>query len=254
MSGYAASYLTGSPWLGVLAAGVVGLDVRLSARARVLAAACLGHRLRHCLDAARHRPCVLSRQAVHPAASAACCQSIDLGALGGIAAIAQRRLHIKPLFVDRHRAGVCAAVGSAQHALGADAAPRRRSRRKPRGPWAIRSRGSGCRDGIGGVFRGRRRGVSVARIIPGSWNEGISSGPGADGGRAGDFRALEPVALPVRRVAVRRALVRSGPRCRRIGVTSGYYLCNAAPYVLTLVIMIINCSSRAGPSPVRRAN
>ena len=26
-----------------------------------------------------------------------------------------------------------------------------------------------------------------------------------------------------------------------IGVTSGYYLYNAAPYVLTLVIMIINC-------------
>ena len=32
-----------------------------------------------------------------------------------------------------------------------------------------------------------------------------------------------------------------GPALQAIGVTSGYYLYNAAPYVLTLVIMIVNC-------------
>jgi general nucleoside transport system permease protein len=32
-----------------------------------------------------------------------------------------------------------------------------------------------------------------------------------------------------------------GPALQSIGVTSGYYLYNAAPYALTLLIMIINC-------------
>jgi general nucleoside transport system permease protein len=29
-----------------------------------------------------------------------------------------------------------------------------------------------------------------------------------------------------------------------VGVTSGYYLFNAAPYILTLAIMIITCSPK----------
>jgi ABC-type uncharacterized transport system permease subunit len=33
-----------------------------------------------------------------------------------------------------------------------------------------------------------------------------------------------------------------GPALQSVGVTGGYYLFNAAPYVLTLIIMIIACS------------
>ena len=35
-----------------------------------------------------------------------------------------------------------------------------------------------------------------------------------------------------------------GPALQSVGVTSGYYLFNAAPYVLTLAIMIATCSPR----------
>ena len=33
-----------------------------------------------------------------------------------------------------------------------------------------------------------------------------------------------------------------GPALQSVGVTTGYYLFNAAPYVLTLLIMIVTCS------------
>ena len=35
-----------------------------------------------------------------------------------------------------------------------------------------------------------------------------------------------------------------GPSLQAVGVTKGYYLFSAAPYVLTLVIMIITCSPK----------
>jgi simple sugar transport system permease protein len=35
-----------------------------------------------------------------------------------------------------------------------------------------------------------------------------------------------------------------GPALQSVGVTSGYYLFNAAPYLLTLAIMIATCSTR----------
>jgi simple sugar transport system permease protein len=35
-----------------------------------------------------------------------------------------------------------------------------------------------------------------------------------------------------------------GPALQAVGVSSGYYLFNAAPYVLTLGIMIATCSTR----------
>jgi general nucleoside transport system permease protein len=35
-----------------------------------------------------------------------------------------------------------------------------------------------------------------------------------------------------------------GPALQSVGMTSGYYLYNAAPYVLTLGVMIATCSTR----------
>ena len=80
MGGYGMSYLTGSPWLGVLAAGIAGAgmgalhagDLRPAARQR--------HRGRHRADAVRHRARVLSRQAADRADRAeACPRSISAG-------------------------------------------------------------------------------------------------------------------------------------------------------------------------------
>jgi simple sugar transport system permease protein len=35
-----------------------------------------------------------------------------------------------------------------------------------------------------------------------------------------------------------------GPALQSVGITSGYHLFNAAPYILTLLIMIITCSPK----------
>ena len=35
-----------------------------------------------------------------------------------------------------------------------------------------------------------------------------------------------------------------GPALQSVGITTGYYLFNAAPYVLTLLVMIISCSPK----------
>ena len=71
MSAYAISYHTGSPWLGVLAAGCAGSLSRRDARLHLQAAAGERHRHRHRHDAVRHRHRVLLRQGLHPAFRAA---------------------------------------------------------------------------------------------------------------------------------------------------------------------------------------
>ena len=40
------------------------------------------------------------------------------------------------------------------------------------------------------------------------------------------------------------AAVALGPALQSVGITSGYYLYNAEPYVLTLAIMVATCSPK----------
>jgi len=92
---------------------------------------------------------------------------------------------------------------------------------------------------VGGAIAGLG-GASLTLFYPGSWNEGISSGQG-----------LIAVALVIfaRWSALRcvgAALLFGGagaigPALQSIGVSQGYYLFAAVPYVLTLVILVISC-------------
>jgi simple sugar transport system permease protein len=92
---------------------------------------------------------------------------------------------------------------------------------------------------VGGAIAGLG-GASLTLFYPGSWNEGISSGQG-----------LIAVALVIfaRWSAIRcvgAALLFGGagaigPALQSIGVSQGYYLFAAVPYVLTLVILVISC-------------
>ncbi len=44
-----------------------------------------------------------------------------------------------------------------------------------------------------------------------------------------------------------------GPALQAIGVSSYYYLFNASPYILTLIVMILTCSNKtAAHRPTRR--
>ena len=86
-------------------------------------------------------------------------------------------------------------------------------------------------------------GHKKAGAIPGSWNEGLSSGQG-----------LMAVALVIfARWSPKRCLYASllfggagaiGPALQSVGVTQGYYFFNAAPYILTLLIMVGSAGSK----------
>ena len=88
--------------------------------------------------------------------------------------------------------------------------------------------------GVGGSF--------LSLYYPGSWNEGLSSGQG-----------LMAVALVIfARWSPKRCLLASllfggagaiGPALQSVGITTGSYLWNAAPYVLTLAILIASSSA-----------
>ncbi len=239
MAGYGVSYLTGSPWLGVLGAAVIGsllgaLHGFICGKPRVndialgIAMMLLGVGLAF----------FLGKPLIQPTAP-------RLGAIpfGFFAHSAQLRsaLNVNVLFVlgvilapllnfglQNTRWGlVVRTVGEsaeAARALGYDVNRVR----------LIATAAGGFLAGIGGSF--------LSLYYPGSWNEGLSSGQG-----------LMAVALVIfARWSPKRCLYASllfggagaiGPALQSVGITTGYYLWNAAPYVLTLTILIASSSA-----------
>lgn len=239
MAGYGFSYLTGSPWVGVLGAGVIGsllgaLHGFLSGKPRVndvalgIAMMLLGVGLAF----------FLGKPLIQPTAP-------RLGAipLGFFSQNPQLRsaLDVNVLFVlgvllapalnfglKNTRWGlVLRTVGEsaeAARALGYDVNRVR----------LLATVAGGFLAGVGGSF--------LSLYYPGSWNEGLSSGQG-----------LMAVALVIfARWSPQRCLYASllfggagaiGPALQSVGITTGYYLWNASPYVLTLVILIASSSA-----------
>ena len=91
--------------------------------------------------------------------------------------------------------------------------------------------------GIGGAF--------LSLYYPGSWSQGLSLGPGPDGGGAGHLRALGPDRAASARRCCSARPARIGPALQSVGITQGYYFFNAAPYILTLFIMIASAAVEA---------
>ncbi|MBV8032247.1 MAG: ABC transporter permease, partial [Betaproteobacteria bacterium] len=89
--------------------------------------------------------------------------------------------------------------------------------------------------GVGGSF--------LSLYYPGSWSEGLSSGQGLMAVALVIFARWSPVKCFLAALLFGGAGA-LGPALQSVGVTSGYYLFNAAPYVLTLAIMIATCSTR----------
>lgn len=95
----------------------------------------------------------------------------------------------------------------------------------------------GAMAGVGGAY--------LSLFYPGSWNEGISSGQGLMAVALVIFARWNPVHCLYASLLFGGAGA-LGPALQSVGVTQGYYLFYAAPYVLTLGLLIaISSRTRA---------
>lgn len=234
MVGYGISYVSGSPWLGVLAAGAAGsllgaLHARLCALPRVndiavgIALMLFGTGLAFYLG----KPLI---QPVAPQLPA-----IDMGFWCANPNI-HAALRINPLFLigvglaaaihwglRRTRWGmVLRVVGESSDAARAMGHPIDRIR-------LLATASGGILAGIGGSY--------LSLFYPGSWSEGLSSGQGLMAVALVIFARWQPLRCLWASLLFGGAGA-LGPSLQSVHVTSGYYLFNAAPYVLTLVILI----------------
>ncbi|MEA3121223.1 MAG: ral nucleoside transport system permease protein [Paraburkholderia sp.] len=237
MSGYGASLMSGSPWVGVLAAGLVGLLFgclhglictlpRVSDIAFGIALMLLGTGIAF----------FLGKPLIEP--QAPMLMSIDLGKWAASPQL-HNALHIGPLFLI----GVVLAFalqwglrstrwGMTLRLVG-DHAESARAMGYPLTSIRIAA------TAMGGFFAGVG-GAYLSLVYPGSWNEGLSSGQGLMAVALVIFARWQPLRC-LYAALLFGAAGALGPALQAIGVTSGYYLYNAAPYVLTLLIMIVNC-------------
>jgi simple sugar transport system permease protein len=84
-------------------------------------------------------------------------------------------------------------------------------------------------------------GAYLSLYYPGSWNEGISSGQGLMAVALVIFARWNPIGCFLAALLFGGAGA-LGPALQSVGVTQGYYLFYAAPYVLTLGILVATSS------------
>ena len=84
-------------------------------------------------------------------------------------------------------------------------------------------------------------GAYLSLYYPGSWNEGISSGQGLMAVALVIFARWNPIGCFLAALLFGGAGA-LGPALQSVAVTQGYYLFYAAPYVLTLIILIATSS------------
>lgn len=95
---------------------------------------------------------------------------------------------------------------------------------------------------VGGAFAGVG-GAYLSLCYPGSWSEGLSSGQGIMAVALVIFARWQPLGC-LAAALLFGAAGALGPALQSIGVTWGYHLFNAAPYALTLGIMIASSRPR----------
>jgi simple sugar transport system permease protein len=231
MTGYAVSYLSGNPWLGVLAAGAAGLALglvhglicnlpRVNDIAVGIGLMLFGTGLAFFLG----KPFVQPQAPTLP--------GIGLG----------KWLEVNPLFL----VGVALAFalawafrntrwGLVIRMVGDSSEAARAMGYNVNAVRTLSTAAGGFLSGIGGSF--------LSLYYPGSWSEGLSSGQGLMAVALVIFARWNPLWCLFAALLFGGASA-LGPALQSVGVSSGYYLFNAAPYVLTLAIMIATCSPR----------
>jgi ABC-type uncharacterized transport system permease subunit len=238
MAGYAVSYGTGSPWIGVLAAGAAGLAMgllhglicslpRVNDIAVGIGLMLLGTGLAFFLG----KPYVQPKAAMLP--------SLPLGAWSHSPQV-QTALQVNPLFLI----GLALALGLAwafrntrwglvMRMVGDSSDAARAMGYRVPVVRTIATALGGFLAGIGGSF--------LSLYYPGSWTEGLSSGQGLMAVALVIFARWDPLRCFYAALLFGGASA-LGPALQSIGITGGYYLFNAAPYVVTLAIMVATCS------------
>lgn len=240
MSGYGASYLTGSPWLGVLAAAAAGallglLHAAVSNLPRVndiavgIALFIFGTGLAFFLG----KPFVQPQAPRLPA--------LALGGFSDLPAV-RAALEVSPLFF----AGIVLAFvlrwalantrwGLIVRAVGDNAEAARTAGYPVNLTRTLAT-------ALGGVFAGVA-GAFLSLSYPGTWAEGLSSGQGLMAVTLVIFARWHPVHCIWVSLLFGGASA-LGPALQTVGVTGYYYLTGAAPYVLTLALLIASSSRR----------
>lgn len=239
MAGYGASYLSGSAWLGVLAAGLVGgafglLHGALCARPRVndiavgIALMLLGAGLAFFLGKPLIQPSAPRLPAVPLGFWSSTPQvrsTLDVNALFIVG------LGLAPLLrwaLKNTRYGlILRTVGESAESARAMGYDVNRVR-------LVATALGGVLAGVGGSF--------LSLFYPGSWNEGLSSGQGLMAVALVIFARWDPVRCLWASLLFGGASA-LGPALQSVGITQGYYLFNAAPYALTLLIMVLSSSA-----------
>jgi general nucleoside transport system permease protein len=240
MVAYMMSYRTGSPWLGVLAAGGVGMLLgamhgyicklpRVNDVAIGIAMMSFGVGLAFFFGKPYIQPTAPRLQAVH---------------LGDWSSNPQLQvaLQVNPLFLVGLAIAVFLWWGFRNTRWGlilrttGDSAPAARAM----GVSVdfvrfLATAAGGFLAGIAGAF--------LSLYYPGSWNEGLSSGQGLMAVALVIFARWDPLRC-VMAALLFGAAGALGPALQSIGITQGYYFFNAAPYILTLFIMIGSAGSK----------
>jgi len=99
---------------------------------------------------------------------------------------------------------------------------------------------------LGTVFGGFLSGVGgsfLSLYYPGTWNEGLSSGQGLMAVALVIFARWNPVYCFYVSLLFGGATA-LGPALQTVGITSNFYLYGAAPYLLTLGLLIYSSSTK----------
>lgn len=238
MAGYAVAYHTDNPWAGVLAAALAGsvfglVHGLLCSLPRVndiaigIAMMLLGMGLAF----------YFGKPFIQPVAPDL--PSIPFGAWSGLPQV-QAALNVNILFLI----GIAAALGLAWlfrstrvgltvRVVGDSTDAARAMGLRPNVIRTLSTAVGGAFAGVGGAY--------LSLYYPGSWNEGISSGQGLMAVALVIFARWNPIHCFWAALLFGGAGA-LGPALQSAGISQGYYLFYAAPYVLTLGVLIATSS------------
>jgi ABC-type uncharacterized transport system permease subunit len=247
MAAFGGSYLSGSPWIGVLVAAGVGAALallhgllcslpRVNDVATGIALMLFGTGLAF----------YLGKPLIQPQAT-----QLPPIALGGFSdsTVVQAALQINPLLplgvllaVAMYWAFARTRWGLLVRLAGDSASATKALGFSVNGIRMAATAAGGAIAGLGGA--------SLTLFYPGSWNEGISSGQGLIAVALVIFARWSPLRC-IGAAALFGGAGAIGPALQSIGIGWGYHLFNTVPYVLTLLILVITCKpgSVAAGSP-----